>query len=111
MALLPRALRPSWIIRRWAMYQGVRSESALFRFLALFLIGRTQFLRTTSMRQGVYGGSRGWQAVAGVFFLNDMVKKVAVKEPEKLSIETLKAGQSVLITSIPPSKKRRKRSA
>ena len=111
MALLPRALRPSWIIRRWAMYQGVRSESALFRFLALLLIGRTQFLRTSSMRRGVYGGSRGWQAVAGVFFLNDMVKKLTVRETEKLSIETLKAGQSVLVTSIPPSEKRSRRSA
>ena len=111
MALLPRAVRPSWILRRWAMYQGVRSNSALLRFAALLFIGRSQFLRRTSMRQGVYGGNRGWQAVAGMFFLNDMVKKLTVKETETLTTETLKAGQSVLITSIPPTKGRRKRSA
>lgn len=111
MALLPRAVRPSWIIRRWAMYQGVRSDSALFRFLALFLIGRTQFLRRMAMRQGVYGGSRGWQAMAGVFFLNDMSKKFTAKQAELLSKETLTAGQTVVVTSIPPKRKRGKRSA
>lgn len=111
MSLLPRPLRPSWLIRRWAVYSGVRSESALFRFLALYLIGRSQFLRTTSMRRGVYGSSRGWQVVAGVFFLNDIAKKLTVRESEKLSVETLKGGQSVLVTSIPPTKKRGKRSA
>ena len=111
MALLPRPLRPSWIIRRWALYKGLRSESAVFRFVALFLIGRSQFLRTQSMRQGVYGGSRAWQAVAGVFFLNDVAKKATVKEAEKLSLETLKPGQSVVIRTIPPTSKRRKRSA
>ena len=111
MALLPRPLRPSWILRRWALYTGMRSSSGAVRFVALLAVGRAAFLRTSATRRGVYGGNRLWQTVAAAFFLNDIVKKLTVKETEVLATDRLRPGDQILVRTLPARSRRGRRSA
>ena len=46
MAIVPRALRPSVVIRRKAMRQGVLGRSAFWKVVAVFVFGRATLKRT-----------------------------------------------------------------
>lgn len=100
-----------WLMRRWAYRRGLRSQNDLTYFLALLYVGRTAFLRRSARVRGVYGREPVWLAVAGVFFAKDLVTKLTVKEVDVLTTETLRAGDSIRITSVPPSRRRGRRAA
>lgn len=102
MSLIPRAIRPMTILRRRAMRRGLRGDSAMWQFMALMLVGGSSAMKMTARRDGFFGGSKFWKTIFYALILNDLVKKVAVKEPEVLSTEKLTAGQSVTITALDP---------
>jgi hypothetical protein len=79
MAMLPRLLRPSVIIRRKAVYQG--------------------FL----------GTSRVWRAVGVVVFGKSTIKKFFGKRPELLDVSRLGPGRTMQIATIAPTSRRRRR--
>jgi hypothetical protein len=106
--MIPRFLRPSRFIRRWTMRRGLRSNNDLVRFFALVYVGRTAFLRTNATRRGVYGREGPWQALAAVFFVGDIVKKLTGREVEIVSTERLEIGDSVVVTRLPLDARREK---
>ena len=79
MPLVPRALRPSVLVRRNALYKGV------------------------------LGGSRGWLAIGVVLWSKSFIKKTFGKQVEVLGTEKLTKGQFVRIDSLRPlTRKERK---
>ncbi len=74
-----RILHPSYIIRRKALYSGI------------------------------LGPSRAWKVIAVVVFGQGMLRKMFGKQADHLGIERLEAGQTVCITSLPPSDRGRRR--
>lgn len=107
MSLLPRALRPMTLIRRRMMRGGLRSDSDIYRLVALLLVGRPALVRSTAMRQGFAGRDKFWRVVAFGLIANDIRRKLTVKEPDRLGIERLVEGQSVVISALPRSGRRR----
>lgn len=98
-----------WLVRRWAFRSGVRSDNRVEYFLAMVVIGRAAYLRRSAKIRGVYGNETGWRVLAGFFYAKDLLAKLTVKEVDVLTTETLKAGERVQITSIPPAGRRRRR--
>lgn len=107
---LPSELRPSWWIRRWALGRGLRSDNEAFRFIGHLVLGGTGFLRARASRRGVVRRQPAWVAVARLFFVIDLVRRFGVKEVDVLPTETLRAGDRIQITSIPPRGRRGRRS-
>jgi hypothetical protein len=99
------------VIRRRAVKRGFRSNRNFMRLMALLLVGRPALLRQNALRQGFIGKDRFWKTVAYLYLANDVVKKLTVKEPERLGIERLVEGQSVTITALPRSSRRAARAA
>ena len=81
MALVPRLLRPSVIIRRNATYKGL------------------------------LGGHKGWLAVGVVLWSKSFVKKTFGKQEEILTTEKLKKGQFLRIDAVAPPTRRQRRKA
>ena len=81
MALVPRLLRPSVIIRRNATYKGL------------------------------LGGHKGWLAVGVVLWSKSFVKKTFGKQEEILTTEKLKKGQFLRIDAVAPPSRRQRRKA
>lgn len=75
------------------------------------LLSPTYLVRQNALYQGVFGSSRFWKAVAIVVFGRGVFRRLFGKHPDHLGVETLRAGQSVTITSIPPPPSRRRRRA
>jgi len=71
MALVPRTLRPSFVIRRRAMREGV--------------LGRSVF----------------WKIVAGIVFGRSTVKKVFGRNPEPLGTRTIGVGHMISVAATP----------
>lgn len=68
-------------------------------------------LKRNALRKGVMGNSGGWKAIAVVVFGGRFLKKILVKEPEVVSVEKLRPGQTVTITSIERDTRRNRRRA
>lgn len=100
-----------WLVRRWAFRSGVRSDNQVAYFVAMVVIGRSAYLRRNARIKGVYGRDTGWRVLAGAFFAKDLIAKLTVKEVDVLRTETLKAGERIQVTSIPPSTRRGRRAA
>ena len=81
MALVPRLLRPSVIIRRNATYKGL------------------------------LGGHKGWLAIGVVLWSKSFVKKTFGKQEEILTTEKLKKGQFLRIDAVAPPTRRQRRKA
>ena len=81
MALVPRLLRPSVIIRRNATYKGL------------------------------LGGNKGWLAVGVVLWSKSFLKKTFGKQEEILTTEKLKKGQFLRIDAVAPPSRRQRRKA
>jgi hypothetical protein len=79
MALLPRALRPSVLIRRKAIYGG--------------------FL----------GGSGFWKIVGVILFSKSTIKKFLGKNPEVIDVASLGGGRFMQITTAKPPSRRARR--
>ena len=99
------------ILRRRAVRRGFQSNRNYMRLIALLLVGRPALLRQNAIRQGFIGKDRFWKTVAYVFLANDVLRKLVVKEPERLGIERLVEGQSVTVTALPRSSRRAARAA
>jgi hypothetical protein len=80
-ALVPRLLRPSVIIRRNATYKGL------------------------------LGGHKGWLAVGVVLWSKSFVKKTFGKQEEILTTEKLTKGQFLRIDAVAPPSRRQRRKA
>lgn len=112
MRLIQYSIRPSAIIRRQAMRRGVRSNNEVVRLLALVIVGRPALIRKTANVEGLRGSSRMWRFVAVGFLLNDLYRKLAVREPDRLGTERLREGQSVtVVTMHRPTRRERRRAA
>lgn len=103
MQLIPRSVRPMALIRRRALRRGLRGNSAMWRWIAVIVIGRSSAVRHVAFRDGLRRGNRFWKIVAFGIVLSDVVNKVAVKRPEQLAIERLVAGEAVEVRSLPSS--------
>lgn len=79
MAIVPRLLRPSVLVRRKAMYAG--------------------FL----------GGSTLWKVVGVVVFGKSTLRKLVGKSPEAIDLATLKSGRTMQVTTAKPLTRRRRR--
>jgi hypothetical protein len=77
----------------WAL---LRLRYALFRRRIL----------VKAVNRGVVGGDRRWQAVAAAVALSSAIRATTKPTPEILSVERLTPGQSVLVRSLGPRKKR-----
>jgi hypothetical protein len=81
MALIPRMLRPSVLIRRKAMYQGFLGPSTL------------------------------WKVVGVVVFGKSTIKKFFGKNPEVIDVSSLGAGRVMQVTTAKPMTRRARKRA
>lgn len=65
-------------------------------------------IRSRAISKGIFGGSRGWQVIAGVIFGRRFLKKMFGRTPETLINEPLRPGESMTITTIPVEKRSRR---
>jgi hypothetical protein len=80
MALIPRVLRPSLIIRRRALYDGIFGRSTMWKLVAVLVFGRST------------------------------LKKVFGKQSEVIEVAKLEGpGHVMKIRTLPPSARRGKR--
>jgi len=106
MQLIPRSVRPMALVRRRALRRGLRGNSAMWRWIAVIVIGRSSAVRHVAFRDGLRRGNRFWRIVAYGILVSDVANKVAVKRPERLATERLVAGQAVEVRSLPASARR-----
>jgi hypothetical protein len=67
-------------------------------------VGRVvQILRRNGVRKGIFGGSRGWAAVAVGTWGYTTLKRMARREPELVFSEELKPGQRIVISNGVPT--------
>ena len=59
--------------------------------------------------RGVLGGNRAWAGLWVGLAVARGARRLATKQPQLLSVETLRQGQSVIITSLGPEPTRRQR--
>lgn len=108
MALLPKALRPSSVLRRTALRRGVRGTSIFWSGVAGLLMGEGSYVRSQAIRRGLIGGNRSWQVLAGLMIMKE-VANVAGKQPEDLGKVKVGRGSFVrLATEKPMTKKQQK---
>jgi hypothetical protein len=63
-------------------------------------VGRImRLLRRNAVRKGIFGGSRGWAAVAVGTWGYTTLKKMARREPELVFSEELKPGERIIISN------------
>lgn len=80
MALIPRTLRPSVLIRRKAMYQGFLGPSSFWKFVGIFVFGKAT------------------------------IKKFFGKNVEVLDTASMGGGRFMQVTTVkPPSRRARKK--
>jgi hypothetical protein len=65
-------------------------------------------IRTRAITHGVIGGGRGWQIIAALIFGRRFLQRALGRTPETLTIDTLKPGQSMTITTMPVGKRSRR---
>jgi hypothetical protein len=112
MSLIPRALRPMTFLRRRAMRSGMRSDNEIVRLVALLIVGRPALVRQTAFRQGFTRRDGFWRSVAYVILVGDLVRRLTVKEPDRLGVETLVEGQRVTVSALPrPTRRQLRRAA
>lgn len=68
-------------------------------------------LKRSALRKGVFGASTGWKAVAAVVFGGTFLRRLVSKQAEVVSVEKLRPGQTVTITSIERTTRRQRRRA
>ena len=77
---------------------------------SLLFVRPSYILRSRAITQGVLGGHRGWQVLAGIIFSRQILKNVLGRHPEVLARDVLQPGESLTIRSIPaPARGRRAR--
>lgn len=81
MALIPRTLQPSFVVRR------------------------------NAMRKGVLGPSTLWKIVAAVIFGRSTIKKVFGKHPEELGKRTIRVGSVMTVAASAPLTRRQAKRA
>jgi hypothetical protein len=63
-------------------------------------VGRViRILRRNGVRKGIFGGSRGWAAVAVGTWGYTTLKRLAQREPELVFSEELKPGDRIIISN------------
>jgi hypothetical protein len=63
-------------------------------------VGRVvRILRRNGVRKGIFGGSRGWAAVAVGTWGYTTLKRMARREPELVFSEELKPGERIIISN------------
>lgn len=67
------------------------------------------YLRARSLKDGFGRGRRGWFAVGVVVWGARLLRRLAGRRPQNLSIETLKPGQSVTVSALEPGRSSKRR--
>ncbi len=75
------------------------------------LLSPSLIARRNAITRGVFGGSRGWLAVGGVFWLGRAARRTLGRTEEVAAVEKLAPGQAVTIVALRPESRRRRRSA
>ena len=70
-------------------------------------MGAFALLRTRSLREGLVKGRRGWFAVGVVVWSIRGLRLLARRQSQVVSVEKIAEGQSVLIRTTAPSRRRR----
>ncbi len=73
------------------------------------LLSPIALARRNAVYKGVLGGDRRWLALGGVVWGARLLKKAAGRTEEVVALEKLEPGQAVLLTTIPPLKRREKK--
>ncbi len=58
------------------------------------------YLRARSLKEGLLRGRRGWFAIGVVLWTVRLVRRISSRSPQIVSKETLRAGESVSISSL-----------
>lgn len=66
------------------------------------------YLRTRGIKDGVFGGRRGWLALGLVMWIGRLVKKLASRSSELVAVEQLEPGQSITVSALAPREKSRR---
>lgn len=66
-------------------------------------------VKRNAIRKGVFGSSTGWKAVAVVAFGGSLLRRLASKQADVLTVDKLEPGQSILVSTFPaPTRAQRK---
>lgn len=58
------------------------------------------YLRTRSLKEGLFRGRRGWFVIGVVLWTVRIVRRISSRSPQLVSKEILRAGESVSISSV-----------
>ena len=75
------------------------------------LLSPTALVRRNAIYKGLFGGSKGWMVVGGVFWLVRFLRGAAGKNEVIVANEVLKPGEFVTIRTIAPTSRRAARKA
>lgn len=64
-------------------------------------------LRTRSLREGLVKGRRGWFVVGVVVWVLRGLRVLARRRPQVVSVEKVAAGQSITVSAVAPTRRRR----
>ena len=67
--------------------------------------------RRNAVYKGVLGGDRKWLTIGGILWGTRFLKKAVGRNEQVVAVEKLEPGQAVLLTTIPPLKRREKKRA
>jgi hypothetical protein len=70
-----------------------------------------RFLRANALSKGLLGGSRAWRFLFFALFAKRVFGKYVGREPQHLTAEKLKPGQSMTVRAIAPESRRARKRA
>jgi hypothetical protein len=73
------------------------------------LLSPIALARRNAVYKGILGGERKWLAIGGVVWGTRFLKKAVGRNEQVVALEKLESGQAVLLTTIPPLKRREKK--
>ena len=68
-------------------------------------------MRRRAVTHGVLGGDRFWRGVAAVIFGASFLKRTVGRTEEILTVDRLRAGESLLVRTILPTSRRERRAS
>ncbi|MGA0878060.1 MAG: hypothetical protein ACO3SP_02975 [Ilumatobacteraceae bacterium] len=75
----------------------------------MILVPLGSYLRTRGIRDGIFGGRRGWLAIGLVMWSGRLVKKMVSRSSELVAVENLEPGQSITVSALASEESARRR--
>lgn len=67
------------------------------------------YLRTRGIKDGIFGGRRGWLTLGLVMWAGRLLRKMSSRGSELVAMEKLEPGQSITVSALAPEAKARRR--